>query len=122
MNKNRELAKNTMILTIGKLCTQFVSFLLLPLYTSILNTNDYGVVDLFATYVSLLMPVVCFQLDQGLFRFMLDCRENDEEIKSLFSSLFSVVIIQSIIFATIFGMASIFMSSQYKMYLLLNVF
>lgn len=121
MNKNRELAKNTMILTIGKLCTQFVSFLLLPLYTSILNTNDYGVVDLFATYVSLLMPVVCFQLDQGLFRFMLDCRENDEEIKSLFSSLFSVVIIQSIIFATIFGMASIFMSSQYKMYLLLNV-
>lgn len=121
MSKNRELAKNTMILTIGKICTQFVSFLLLPLYTSILNTNDYGIVDLFATYVSLLMPIVCFQLDQGLFRFMLDKRENQREIKKLFSSLFIIMMAQIFAFLIIYGFASFFIASEYKIYLLFNV-
>ena len=32
------------------MCTQFVSFLLLPLYTALLSTEEYGIVDLFTTY------------------------------------------------------------------------
>ena len=47
MSRNKELAKNTMILTFGKICTQFVSFLLLPLYTAILEPEVYGIADLF---------------------------------------------------------------------------
>lgn len=121
MNKNKELAKNTMILTMGKLCTQFVSFLLLPLYTEILNANDYGVVDLFTTYVSLLMPVVCFQLDQGLFRFMIEKRNDTTGTKRLFSSLFIIVVAQVVLFSVLFGIVSFFITSEYKIYLLLNV-
>ena len=33
MNKKKELAKNTIIIFAGKVCTQLISFLLLPLYT-----------------------------------------------------------------------------------------
>ena len=33
MSRKTELAKNTAILTVGKLCTQCISFFLLPLYT-----------------------------------------------------------------------------------------
>lgn len=56
MNKNKELAKNTIIIFLGKVCTQLISFLLLPLYTACLTTSDYGTVDLIITYVSLLVP------------------------------------------------------------------
>lgn len=121
MSKNKELVKNTLILTIGKLCTQFVSFLLLPLYTSILNTNDFGIVDLFTTYVSLLMPLVCFQLDQGLFRFILEKRNDNDGIKELFSSLLVVVIIQILGFTILYSFIARFITSEYKIYLLLNV-
>ena len=45
MNKKKSLMKNTIIIFIGKLCTQLISFFLLPLYTSYLTTSDYGIVD-----------------------------------------------------------------------------
>ena len=76
MSRKTELAKNTAILTVGKLCTQCISFFLLPLYTAILSTEEYGTFDLLVTYSTLLLPLVNWQLDQGLFRFMLDYRGN----------------------------------------------
>ena len=42
VNKNKELAVNTAILTIGRICTQFMSFFLMPLYTAALSTDDRG--------------------------------------------------------------------------------
>ena len=45
----KELAKNTAIISVGKICTQVVSFLLLPIYTGILSTEEYGAVDLIIT-------------------------------------------------------------------------
>ena len=55
MNRKKELAMNTVILAVGKICTQLINFFLLPLYTSLLTTDDYGVVDLFSTYTALLV-------------------------------------------------------------------
>ena len=66
VNKNKELAVNTAILTIGRICTQFMSFFLMPLYTAALSTEEYGVVDLVGTYTSLLLPVALLQIDQAL--------------------------------------------------------
>lgn len=80
VNKNKELAVNTAILTIGRICTQFMSFFLMPLYTAALSTEEYGVVDLVGTYTSLLLPVALLQIDQALFRFLIDKR-NDEDGK-----------------------------------------
>ena len=61
MNKSKELVKNTVIIFLGKACTQLISFLLLPLYTAYLTKSDYGLVDLIITYVSLLVPVITVQ-------------------------------------------------------------
>ena len=61
------MAKNTVVLTFGKICTQGISFLMLPLYTSILDTTEYGTFDLLVTYATLLLPLVNWQLDQGIF-------------------------------------------------------
>lgn len=68
-----------MILTFGRICTQFVSFLLLPLYTAILEPEVYGIADLFNSYIYLIIPLVSLMLDQGLFRFLLECREDENE-------------------------------------------
>ena len=40
MNKKKQLAKNTIIIFMGRVCTQLISYFLLPLYTSFLKTNS----------------------------------------------------------------------------------
>ena len=74
MNREKGLIKNTLIITIGKICTQLITFFLLPLYTSILSTEEYGIVDLLNTLVSLLLPIITFQVEQAVFRKLIDNR------------------------------------------------
>ena len=74
MNREKQLIKNTAIITIGKICTQMISFFLLPLYTAILTAEEYGIVDLLNTLVSLLIPIITFQIEQALFRYLIDAR------------------------------------------------
>lgn len=79
MTKENTLIKNTIIVTIGKICTQLVSFFLLPLYTALLSTEEYGVVDLLNTLVNLIVPVFIMQMDQGIFRFLIENRDKEEK-------------------------------------------
>lgn len=121
MNKQKELAKNTIILTVGKVCTQFVSFLLLPLYTALLSPEDYGIFDLMNTYISILVPLFNWQFENGLFRFMMDCRDNKEEQKKLFSTIIIANGLQSIIYILFYLLFGRFISSPYKIYLAIDV-
>ena len=60
MSKEGQLAKNTAIISIGKCATQLITFFLLPLYTKLLTTEEYGIVDLLNSLVVFLNdnPVV----------------------------------------------------------------
>ena len=121
MSKERNLAKNTAIITIGKICTQLISFLLLPLYTAFLTTTEYGVVDLLNTLVSLLIPIISFQIDMGIFRFLIDKREDKEGIKQLITSVFYFLLTQIFIFLSIFMVISRWINNEYKYFLAFNL-
>ena len=49
MNKKKQLAKNTIIIFLGRVCTQLISYFLLPLYTSILGAKQYGQLSVLQT-------------------------------------------------------------------------
>lgn len=103
MGKEKELVKNTAIITFGKICTQLVSFFLLPLYTAILSTAEYGTVDLVITYSSLLLPFVTLALEQALFRFLIDVREDkDKKSKYISTTVFTSFLFTFIVFAVLF--------------------
>lgn len=121
MGKQRQLAKNTMIITMGKISTQFISFFLLPVYTSLLSTSDYGVVDLLNTYISLLVPIITLQVEQALFRFLIDVRNNDKEKTKYISSVLLFAIIQSFIYLFVVLSISRFINNNYKYFLATNV-
>lgn len=105
MSKSREFAKNTLILLLGKFTTQFMSLLLLPLYTSKLSTGDYGAVDLIQSYIALLVPVLTLRMDSATFRFLVDCRQSPEKTKKAISNVLFIlmwsVIVASIVAVTI---------------------
>ena len=121
MNKGKELAKNTAIITIGKMSTQLISFLLLPLYTAVLSTEEYGIVDLVITYMQLLLPICTLQLEQAIFRFVLEKRDNEAEKKRVFSELFTLALLMVIFFSIIFFLVSPFIQSEYKFFLWLDL-
>ena len=121
MDKQKELLKNTAIIAVGKICTQFMSFLLLPLYTSVLSTEEYGTVDLFVTYTSLLLPVVLFQVDQALFRFLIDARGDREKSAEVISTAVFFALAQSLSLTAVFSLVQFFVTSPYQWLLLLNI-
>ena len=52
MNNKKETKRlliNTALIAFGNLGAKLISFLLLPLYTSILTTSDYGIYDFIIT-------------------------------------------------------------------------
>lgn len=121
MSKERTLVKNTAIVTIGKICTQLISFFLLPLYTTFLTTTEYGVVDLLNTLISLLIPILTFQVDQGIFRLLIDTREDEDGQKKLITSITFFILKHIAIYIVIFGIASIWIKNEYKYFLATNL-
>lgn len=121
MKRETVLIKNTLIITIGKICTQMISFFLLPLYTAILTTEQYGVVDLLNTLIALLAPIVTLQIEQALFRHLIDVREKKEDIKTIISTTIFFVIIQMLIYLLIFSLSSKWIHNEYKVFLFTNL-
>lgn len=121
MSKEKQLFKNTAIVSLGKICTQLITFFLLPLYTYILTAEEYGIVDLLNNLVSLLIPIVILQIDQGVFRYLLDCRGQEEKEKKIVSSTIFFVIGQAIIYLIVFALVSQFIHNDYKYFLAINL-
>lgn len=121
MNKNIELAKNTAIIMFGKMCTQFLSFLLLPLYTSLLSTEEYGTFDLVITLVSLCTPFVFWQIEDAIFRFLVEARDDEKQKTIIISTVIKFVILH-IAFATmVFFLLHRFLNPNYRMFLYINL-
>ncbi len=121
MKREKQLAKNTLIVALGKICTQFASFLMLPLYTSYLSTEEYGSVDLLNTYTSLLIPILFFQMEQAIFRHLIDVRKDNESQKRYISNAVATVGVQSLIFSVIYILVNFLIDSPYKHFLAANV-
>lgn len=102
MNQTREkkLIKNTIIIAIGKMSTQIISFLLLPLYTSILATEEYGVYDLIVAIATFIIPLITILMEDSMFRFLIDCKDDKEKKKAITQTTIYVVI-SSVIFLLI---------------------
>ena len=118
MNREKDLTKNTLIITVGRISTQFVSFLLLPLYTALLSTTEYGTVDLVTTLVQLLIPVSSLMIDQGVFRYLLTCNSNKDKKQTITSAIITLFV-TSVLVIIVYGALSIFLQNRYKIWLLL---
>ena len=95
MDKYKKLLSNTLILTVGTFASKLLVYFLMPLYTAILSTEEYGTADLIANAANLLIPFCCIGITHGVFRFAAD---DDENNKVVFSSGVSVLLISSAIF------------------------
>lgn len=78
--KIQNLTKNTALFMISNFSTKIVSFLLLPLYTYVFTTSEYGTVDLMTTVVQLLIPVFTLNIQEAILRYSLDTEYDPSEV------------------------------------------
>ena len=90
MNESKQKKKNTGIIAVGNLGTKLISFFLLPLYTAILSTSEYGIVDYVISIATFCTPFVTMLMDEAIFRFLIDCKNESEKKVVISSSLFIV--------------------------------
>ena len=121
MNKKKQLAKNTIIIFFGKVCTQLISFLLLPLYTAYLATSEYGIVDLIQTYVTLLVPIITLELEMSIFRWLIDSRGKDKETEKLISNDFYILFLSLGIFSILFLIVTSFVHIPFRFIILIDI-
>lgn len=121
MNKKKQLAKNTIIIFFGRVCTQLISFFLLPLYTSYLATKEYGTVDLIQTYVTLLVPIITLELEMSIFRFLIDSRKSEKETNKLISNNFFILGISLSIFSILYIIVSSIVTIPYRWLILVDI-
>ena len=120
MKETNRLLKNTGIIAIGNLSTKAISFFLLPLYTAILSTHEYGVIDYIITLSMFCVPCISFLMDEAIFRFLIDCK-NKEEKSVMISNSFIMVFIGVVAFLVIIYPILNYIKYEYTWYLILFV-
>lgn len=124
MNQKKQLLINTIIIAIGKLSTQVISFLLLPLYTSKLSPEEYGTYDFFVTLSVFLLPIITLLMEESMFRFLIDA-EDEKSKKRIVTATIAYTIFGSVIFTIITTLIMSFMHYEYTlvfiMFMLSNI-
>ena len=84
MNKKyRNLSKNTVLFAVSNFGTKILTFLLVPLYTYVLTTREYGLVDLVTTTANLFIPILTINVQDAVLRFALDEKYEPADIVSI---------------------------------------
>ncbi len=72
MDRSSKLISNTLILSLGTVGSKMIQYLLLPYYTNVLNTAEYGIVDNLQNIASLLIPIISMTISEAIFRYAMD--------------------------------------------------
>ena len=94
-SKYKILASNTAIFAIGNILVKLISFFLMPLYTSVLTTSQYGVAELLNNTIEIVLPLATLCIVEALYRFSLD-KEVDHSaliVNSFYIVLFGDIVV-----------------------------
>lgn len=101
MKRERELAKNTLIIAFGTILPKFASIITLPIITAQLTRIEYGVYDLVSTLVALVLPVITLQIQSASFRFLMECEYQEEKKKIISTIMIFLFMISTVALVTL---------------------
>lgn len=90
MNRYIYLLKNIGLLTLSSFATKLLSFFLVPLYTNVLSTAEYGIYDLFNTTIGVLLPILTLNIQEAVMRFSIDSKYDRKSIVTVATKYFFV--------------------------------
>lgn len=118
MSKVSHLIKTVGLIGIGRLSVQLVALVLLPVYTTFLTPEEYGIVDLLLTYVTLASPFFTLQIEYGMFRFLIAERGRSTEIGRIIATATVGMTALGLIWLSIGLLVGIFLAETLVFYFL----
>lgn len=82
MDKYKKLLSNTFIFAIAAFGSKLLVFLMMPFYTRVMSTEEYGIADVLVQTCNLLIPFATIGINNAIIRFGL---EKDINRKSVFT-------------------------------------
>lgn len=120
MNQKKKLLMNTVIIAIGKLSTQIISFLLLPLYTSKLSPDEYGTYDFLVTLSTFALPIITLMMEESMFRFLIDAEDLKSKKRTITATV-TYTLLGSVVFSVIATIVMAIIKYQYALVFILFV-
>ena len=80
MGKLKYLSKNIALFSISNFVSKILVFLLVPFYTNVLTTYEYGIADVIQVTLLLLVPMVTLNIGEAALRFGIEEVENRKSI------------------------------------------
>ena len=74
--------KNMSVLTISNFVSKILVFLMLPLYTNVLSTKEYGTIDIITTTINLCIPIFTISIIEAVLRYSMEKNTNSENVLS----------------------------------------
>ena len=101
MSREKTLVKNTLIMALGTFLPRIINLLTTPIITSATTDAQYGQLDLVTTTIlSFIVPLCTLQIEQALFRFLVDAKSEKEQrrvITNGYVMIFGLMVIAAII-------------------------
>lgn len=117
--KIKTLLSNTVVFGIGNVASKLILFFLMPLYTAILTTSDYGLGEILNSSVELLFPIVTLSIVEAVFRFSID--EDDLKRQEIFSIAIKIILLGFVILTSVFAYIDKFINYEYTWYLIFMI-
>jgi O-antigen/teichoic acid export membrane protein len=86
----KRISKHAIIYGLGGISEKILAFLLIPLYTNVLNVDDYGRLTLLRITISIILMVAGLGMISAVYRFYFESSEGKREdlvVKACFGTL-----------------------------------
>lgn len=81
--KVKELLSNTLLFSVANMGSKLMVFLMVPLYTAVLSTDEYGIADMVQTTATMLIPILTAMIAEGVLRFCFLKEYSSNEVFSI---------------------------------------
>lgn len=110
MSQNKKkLAKNSLVYALFTLLQRGFAFFLIPLYTTQLSTEEYGILGIVMAAIPFFVLIAGLSLRGSTGYFYYEYKdENKEYLKKLWGSSFTMVILTSFVIATVLWLSKIY--------------
>ena len=112
-DKYKNLIKNSGIFMVASFGSKLFSFILVPFYTHVLSTGEYGTVDTLVATVSLFSPLASLGIGDVIVMFL---SKKEYETKKIFANATALIIIGNILVSLIYPL--FFLSDIFRQYIL----
>lgn len=112
MNSSKRFLKSSVIFFIGNVSSKFVSFLMIPLYSTMISPDSFGKYDIGVVYASFAFNTLFCAVWMGTMRYMCDDNSKVWKSKVVFNGNIAFLIFSGI-YLLLFIVANVFLEIEY---------